>query len=67
MKRSIQLLHRSLSAAALLGALAFGATQAFAAPEQNVAAKGPYCDPVECNARCGGYGVCQAPWGCLCW
>ena len=67
MKRSIQLLSRSLYAAALLGALAFGATEALAAPAQDLASKRPICDPVECNNRCGGYGICDSHWGCLCW
>lgn len=67
MKQSVQLLHRALYASALLGALSFGASQAFATPELNVTAKGPYCDPVECNARCGGYGFCDYRKGCLCY
>ena len=67
MKHSIQLLSRSLYAAALLGALAFGATEAFAAPKQDLAAKGPVCDPVACDIHCGGYGICDPRWGCLCW
>jgi len=67
MKRSIQSLYRSLCAAALLGALAFGAAEAFASPKQDLAANRPICDPDECNTRCGGYGICDPRWGCLCW
>jgi hypothetical protein len=66
-KQSIQLLHHALYASALLGALSFGASQAFATPEPSVAAKGPSCDPVVCNARCGGYGFCDTRKGCLCY
>ena len=67
MPGSIHLAKRSLYALTVLGTLAFGASQAFAtsAPSGSDAAR-PYCDPVKCNAACGGYGICEG-FNCLCY
>jgi hypothetical protein len=64
----IRRLNRSLYALAVLGALTFGAAQAFATSGQPGTDRGrPYCDPDECNVRCGGYGICYGTYGCLCY
>jgi hypothetical protein len=64
MKRSIRRFSRAAFAFGVLGSLAFGASQAFAMSRPDDAAR-PYCDPVKCNAQCGGYGICSG-FNCLC-
>jgi|GEM_PF-2268661 len=50
MTRSIQSLTRSLYGFAFLGALTFGAAEAFATPGQpRNEAEAPYCDLVKCQ------------------
>lgn len=69
MTRITRPLARSFYALAVAAALAFGAAEALAAPRdaRETAAARPYCDPVECNARCGGYGMCTGAFTCLCY
>lgn len=64
MPRTLRLINRSFYALAVCGALAFGVSEAFAAPAQDQAR--PYCDPVKCNAACGGYGLCSG-YNCFCY
>jgi len=64
MKRSIRAVSRTLFAVGILGALSFGAAEAFGVTLQKEAR--PWCDPVKCNAQCGGYGICQNN-VCLCY
>ncbi len=66
MKRSIPLLGRSLFALGVLGALTFGAAEAFATSQPRQDAARPWCDPVKCNASCGGYGMCSG-YTCYCY
>ena len=66
MKRSIRLLNRSVFALAMVGALAFGAAEALAAPRVEAQADRPWCNPVKCNEECGGYGICSG-FNCLCY
>lgn len=66
MKRAAPILQRSLLALGIAASLSFGAAQAFGAPAASRDAARPWCDPVECNARCGGYGICQNN-VCLCY
>jgi hypothetical protein len=65
MTRSIRLLNRSLFALGIFGALTFGASEVFASSKQEKDAARPWCDPVECNAKCGGYGMCSG-FNCYC-
>lgn len=65
MKQSSRIVGRALFALGVLGALAFGAAEGLAAPRGEADAARPYCDPVKCNAACGGYGICSG-WQCLC-
>lgn len=59
----IHMLNRALYALAVVGSLAFGTTQAFAAatPEQNAR----YCDDRACRASCDGAGGCSGG-RCIC-
>ena len=66
MTRTVRMLNRSFYALAVAGALAFGASQAFASSTPAGDAARPYCDPVKCNAECGGYGICSG-FNCLCY
>jgi hypothetical protein len=66
MKRSIRLFNRSLFALGILGALTFGASEVFASSKSGEEAARPWCEPVKCNAECGGYGICSG-FNCLCY
>jgi hypothetical protein len=66
MKRTVHTLSRTLFALGILGSLTFGATQAFGFSLPQKDASRPWCDPVKCNAQCGGYGICQNN-VCLCY
>ena len=59
MKRAVPIVQRCVLALGILGSLTFGAAQAFGAPAAPRDASRPWCDPVQCNAACGGYGICQ--------
>ena len=67
MKQDTSKLGRIAFVAAVTAAIGFGATEAFARPAEQ--ARGPYCDPVACDAYCrsvgGESGACYAV-GCLC-
>ena len=66
MKRTVQTLYRTVFALAVLGSLSFGAVEAFGVTLPGKDAARPWCDPVKCNAQCGGYGICQNNI-CLCY
>ncbi len=66
MKQPVQTLNRCLFALAIVGSLTFGAAEAFGATRPDRTADRPWCDPVQCNAQCGGYGICQN-FTCLCY
>ncbi len=66
MKRTVQTLRRCISALGIAGSLSFGAAEAFGLPLSRGDANRPWCDPVKCNAQCGGYGICQNN-VCLCY
>lgn len=66
MKRSIRLLNRSLFALGIFGVLTFGAAEVFASSKPAEDAARPWCEPVKCNAECGGYGICSG-FNCLCY
>jgi hypothetical protein len=66
MKRPIRLLSRSVFAVAILGSLGFGAAEALAMSRPQADAARPWCEPVKCNADCGGYGVCSG-FNCYCY
>lgn len=61
-------LRRSLYAVAVLGALGFGAAQAFGSPTPPSAARA--CNDTECNWECeqlgAGYGYCDEYGQCQC-
>ena len=65
MTRSIHLAKRSLYALTVLGALAFGTSQAFATPAKPADDAARLCEPLSCNRYCaptGGRclnGTCQ--------
>ncbi|HEX6750306.1 MAG TPA: hypothetical protein VF092_23635 [Longimicrobium sp.] len=66
MKRSVQILNRCLFALGIIGSLTFGAAEAFGSARTDKTAARPWCEPVQCNAQCGGYGICQG-FQCLCY
>jgi hypothetical protein len=59
MKRSVEMIKRSVFALGVLGSLSFGTAQAFGMSGSKAEAARPWCNPVDCNAKCGGYGICQ--------
>jgi hypothetical protein len=65
MKRPIHILRRSLFGLGIAAALGFGAAEAFAIPMPARDEARPWCDPVKCNASCGGQGICRG-FECLC-
>lgn len=65
MKRSLQRINRSLFVVGVLGALTFGAAEAFGLSLPKDEADRPWCNPVKCNADCGGQGICRG-YDCLC-
>jgi len=65
MKRAVTTLNRTLFALGILGSLTFGAAEAFGFSLAGKDAR-PWCEPVKCNAQCGGYGICQNN-VCLCY
>ncbi|HSU12501.1 hypothetical protein [Longimicrobium sp.] len=65
MKRA-PILRRCAFALGVLGSLTFGAAQAFGSAPTPRDASRPWCDPVQCNVKCGGYGICQNN-VCLCY
>lgn len=58
MARNIRIPARFVYAAAVLGSLAFGATQAFATPAESSAAEARACSDAQCAYMCGGLGYC---------
>ena len=62
MKRILTPLARTLCSAGVL-AMALGALHLSAEP----ASARPYCNPTQCSLSCGGYGFCNATYGCLCY
>jgi len=59
----IRKIGRGLFAVAVLGALSLGATQAFATPRTEPAARGLFCLPGPCNRNCVNQGY--AAGGCV--
>ncbi|HEX8272925.1 MAG TPA: hypothetical protein VF615_09835 [Longimicrobiaceae bacterium] len=66
MARIARIPARLAYAAALLGSLAFGATQAFAAPATPSSSEARFCDEGFCDYFCGGLGHCTVG-GCACY
>ena len=66
MQRPVHILNRALLALGIAASLAFGVAEAFASSRPERDASRPWCDPVQCNAACGGYGICQN-FTCLCY
>jgi hypothetical protein len=67
MNAALSLASRSLLTLGILGALTFGAAEAFAGsrPDRGTSSR-PWCDPVQCSASCGGYGICSG-YNCYCY
>lgn len=66
MKRAIHTLNRWIFALGIVGSLTFGAAEAFGFSGPSKDEERPWCDPVKCNAQCGGYGICSG-FNCLCY
>lgn len=66
MTRIARLPARFAYATAVLGSLAFGATQAFAAPAVPSAAEARACTNAQCAYLCGGLGHCVGGRTCSC-
>lgn len=66
MARIARLPARFVFAAAVLGSLAFGATQAFAAPPTPSPSETRFCDDGFCAYACGGLGYCLGA-ACVCY